>query len=66
VFIAKPDHTVAVRQVTPTGTVGARTAIAAGVKAGERVVIEGQVRLADGARITERKPAASSRAAASN
>jgi multidrug efflux system membrane fusion protein len=62
VFVAKPDRTAAVRYVTPIGTVGEQTAIASGVKAGERVVVVGQARLNEGARIAERKPKQASRA----
>jgi membrane fusion protein, multidrug efflux system len=66
VFVAKPDRTVAVRYIKPLGNVDNSTAIASGLKAGDRVVVEGQVRLADGARITERDPEQASRAAASD
>ena len=53
VFVAKPDGVAELRQVETGGLVGARTAIRSGLKPGERVVIEGQLRLADGARIRD-------------
>lgn len=53
VFVAKPDQTVEMRTVTTAANDGDRTAITAGLKSGERVVVEGQVRLADGARVTD-------------
>lgn len=53
VFVAKPDQTVEMRTVTTAANDGDRTAITAGLRSGERVVIEGQVRLGDGARIAD-------------
>lgn len=53
VFVQRPDHTVEMRTVQYVGTQGDRIAIASGVKAGERVVVEGQVRLTNGARVVE-------------
>jgi multidrug efflux system membrane fusion protein len=58
VFVARPDNTAELRQVETGGLVEDRTAISEGLKAGERVVIEGQLRLANGARIRDTaKPA---------
>jgi multidrug efflux system membrane fusion protein len=53
VFVQKPDNTVEMRKVQYVGTQGDRIAIASGVNAGERVVVEGQMRLTDGARVAE-------------
>ena len=59
VFIVKPDQTVESRQVTPGVRLGAETIVEKGVKAGERVVTDGQLRLVPGARIEARPPKAS-------
>ena len=53
VFVARPDGTAELRQVETGGLVGDRSAIRSGLAPGERVVIEGQLRLADGARIRD-------------
>lgn len=56
VFLVKPDHTVAIQPVT-LGTVSDDGAvIASGVTPGDRVVVEGQLRLKDGAAIREAPP----------
>lgn len=54
VYVAEAGGTVALRQVKVALADGARTAIAEGVKPGERVVVDGQLRLKDGAKIRER------------
>lgn len=59
VFIVKPDQTVESRPVTPGVRLGAETIVEKGVKAGERVVTDGQLRLVPGARIEARPPKAS-------
>ena len=56
VFVAKDDQTVEMRNVELAGVEGNRLAIAKGVQAGERVVVEGQMRLTNGARVTETAP----------
>jgi membrane fusion protein, multidrug efflux system len=53
VYVVRPDQTVEVRQVTVALTEGEDTAISNGLKAGERVVIEGQTRLANGVKVRE-------------
>jgi multidrug efflux system membrane fusion protein len=53
VFVVKPDSTAEMRVVETGGIVEDRTAIREGLKAGERVVVEGQLRLADGARVRD-------------
>jgi multidrug efflux system membrane fusion protein len=57
VFVVKPDQTVEARPVVPGAADGRDVVITSGVAAGERVVIDGQLRLAPGTRV-EVKPAA--------
>jgi len=52
VFAVKDDNTVERRNVTTVGTNGDMTAVASGLQAGERVVIDGQHLLAPGAAVT--------------
>jgi len=59
VFIVKPDQTVESRLVTPGARLGAETIVEKGVKSGERIVTDGQLRLVPGARI-EARPAKAS------
>ena len=51
VYVVKPDSTAEVRKVKPLRTVANDTVIGQGVAAGELVVIDGQSRLAPGARV---------------
>ena len=51
VFVVKPDLTVESRPVTPGLIDGRDTVITKGLSAGERVVIDGQLRLVPGARV---------------
>jgi multidrug efflux system membrane fusion protein len=53
VFVANPDQRAEVRMVQVIGIEGDQAALLAGVKEGERVIVEGQMRLVDGARVTE-------------
>jgi multidrug efflux system membrane fusion protein len=53
VFVANSDQKAEMRMVQVIGIEGDRAALQAGVKEGERVIIEGQMRLVDGARVTE-------------
>jgi len=53
VFVTTNGQTVEMRYVTLAGGDGDRLAIEKGVKAGERVVVEGQMRLTNAARIKE-------------
>ena len=53
VFVANPDQRAEMRMVQVIGIEGDRAALLAGVKEGERVIVEGQMRLVDGARVTE-------------
>ncbi len=60
VYVVKADETVEVRPVTVERTHGGLSIISSGLKAGDRVVVDGQSRLSPGARVTERpggKPA---------
>ncbi|CAO3400803.1 efflux RND transporter periplasmic adaptor subunit [Azospirillum sp. 11R-A] len=61
VYVVKADETVEVRPVTVERNHGGLSVVASGLKAGERVVVDGQSRLFPGAKITEKaggKPAA--------
>jgi multidrug efflux system membrane fusion protein len=51
VFVVKPDLTVEMRPVTMGAAVGQETAVRSGVAEGERVVTDGQLRLAPGTRV---------------
>lgn len=53
VFVVRDDGTAELRNVETGGIEGDRTAVLKGLKAGERVVVEGQLRLANGARVRE-------------
>jgi len=55
VFIVKPDLTVDSRPVVSGETIGGETVIEKGVRAGERVVTDGQLRLVPGARVEIKK-----------
>jgi multidrug efflux system membrane fusion protein len=64
VFVAKRDRTAEMRKVELAGIERDRTALASGVDDGERVIVEGQMRLVDGAVIGEvAQPGASAAAA---
>jgi membrane fusion protein, multidrug efflux system len=51
VFIVRPDSTAEVRKVVVSRTVDGKAIIANGIEAGDRVVIDGQLRLTNGARV---------------
>jgi membrane fusion protein, multidrug efflux system len=53
VFVVKPDDTVELRKVQVFANDRSRTALASGVQDQERVVVEGQIRLVDRARVSE-------------
>ncbi|MGX5844021.1 efflux RND transporter periplasmic adaptor subunit [Mesorhizobium sp. ArgA1] len=63
VYVVRPDNTVEMRPVQVALTEGENSAISQGVKAGEKVVIEGQTRLKDGAAVHEGKATAGDQAA---
>jgi multidrug efflux system membrane fusion protein len=53
VFVVKPDETVTIRQVTIAVNQGANSAVSDGLKSGEKVVVEGQIRLTEGMKVRE-------------
>ena len=57
VFVVKADQTVEARPVMPGAAFEGETVIANGVPAGERVVIDGQLRLVPGAKVEVKKGA---------
>jgi membrane fusion protein, multidrug efflux system len=59
VFVVKADATVESRPVVPGTRLGAETIVEQGLRAGERVVTDGQLRLVPGAKV-EIKPAKAS------
>ncbi|MBN9549489.1 MAG: efflux RND transporter periplasmic adaptor subunit [Alphaproteobacteria bacterium] len=60
VYVIKPDNTVEMRPVQVALTEGQNSAISDGLKSGEKVVVEGQTRLKNGAAVHEGKSAAGS------
>ena len=58
VYVVNSDDTVSVRQIKAGPVDGQRTAILSGLKAGERVVIDGVDRLRDGAKVSVRNGSA--------
>ncbi len=58
VFVATPDKKAEMRKVVLVGVEGDRAALASGVNEGDRVIVEGQMRLVDGTSVTA--PAAAS------
>ncbi len=57
-FVVKPDATAELRPVTVAYRSGNDTVIERGVAAGEKVVVDGQMRLRPGAKVTEKPPLA--------
>lgn len=51
VFVVKNDNTVEARKVAVSRTIDGSSVIASGLAAGERVVIDGQLRLSNGSRV---------------
>ena len=64
VYVAKADQTVELRQVKVALSDGDRTALSEGVAPGDRVVVDGQMRLKSGSRFRERDKDAKTPAAA--
>ena len=56
VFVMKPDQTVELRPIVVAATQGASLAVASGLAPGERVVVEGQGRLVNGAKVRDGTP----------
>ncbi len=63
VYVVKSDATVELRSVKVTRTAGDNTLLAEGVKAGETVVTDGQLRLVPGAKVEVHAPSGASVAA---
>jgi multidrug efflux system membrane fusion protein len=57
VFVIRQDSTVELRLVKPDRMVGDKTVVAEGLAAGERVVVDGQLRLGNGTRVAVQAPA---------
>jgi membrane fusion protein, multidrug efflux system len=55
VYVIKPDMTAEVRTVTPGATIENNTVIEQGLKPGEQVVTDGQLRLIPGVKVQPRK-----------
>ena len=53
VYVVGADNTVTVRPVTVALSAGDRSGLSAGIAAGDRVVVEGQVRLAEGMKVID-------------
>jgi multidrug efflux system membrane fusion protein len=51
VYVVKPDNHAEARPVQPGRTFGERVIIDKGIASGERVVVDGQLRLAPGAEV---------------
>jgi multidrug efflux system membrane fusion protein len=56
VFVVGPDSTVELRLVRVSRAVNNRSVIAEGLVAGDRVVVDGQLRLANGTRVAVQQP----------
>jgi multidrug efflux system membrane fusion protein len=56
VFVIKQDSTVELRLVKPDRAVNDKTVIAEGLAGGERVVVDGQLRLSNGTRVNAQEP----------
>jgi len=59
VFVVKPDLTVESRPIVPGTRLGAETVVEQGLRAAERIVTDGQLRLVPGSKIEIRAPKAS-------
>jgi multidrug efflux system membrane fusion protein len=58
VFVVRPDSTVELRLVRTDRTINGKTVIAQGLAAGDRVVVDGQLRLDNGTRVAIQRPEA--------
>jgi len=63
VFVIKADNTAEIRAVTVSRTVDGKSVIDKGLEPGERVVVDGQMRLSNGTRVDIRSPAGTPKAA---
>ena len=57
IFVVKSDQTVEMRPVTVARTAGKETVLKEGVRPGETIVIDGQLRLIPGSKVTVKTPA---------
>jgi multidrug efflux system membrane fusion protein len=53
VFVVKPDNTAEIRPVTVDRTLAGQAVVTKGLSAGEKVVIDGQMRLGQGTKVVE-------------
>jgi multidrug efflux system membrane fusion protein len=58
VYVVRPDSTVEVRTVRVAREAAGEAVIGGGLKPGDKVVVEGQLRLSPGARVVDRTPKA--------
>jgi multidrug efflux system membrane fusion protein len=56
VFVVQPDLTVEARPVTLGRVVGSETVVEEGLQPGEKVVTDGQLRLAPGIKVQVKEP----------
>lgn len=56
VFVVQPDSTAEIRRITTTYRFGEDAVVGEGIAAGERVVVDGQLRLRPGARVADKPP----------
>jgi membrane fusion protein, multidrug efflux system len=56
VFVVRPDATVELRLVRVDRTIDGKTVVAEGLAAGDRVVVDGQLRLDNGTRVAVQRP----------
>jgi multidrug efflux system membrane fusion protein len=52
VYVLKPDQTVSAQPVTTGPSVGGFTEVSSGLASGQRVILDGQSRLAPGSHVT--------------
>jgi multidrug efflux system membrane fusion protein len=62
VYVVTPESTVAIRPIVVGPTEGQLTAVASGLQAGERVIVDGVDRVREGARVEVTEPGAGLRA----
>ncbi|HEY8902347.1 MAG TPA: efflux RND transporter periplasmic adaptor subunit, partial [Chthoniobacterales bacterium] len=60
VYVIGADHTVSMRTIATGASEGGSTLVTSGLKAGERIVVDGQYRLQPGAKVTETSPTSTS------
>jgi multidrug efflux system membrane fusion protein len=65
IFVVKPDATVEMRSVRVRYRLNNDTVLESGVEAGEKVVVDGQLRLRPGSRVVEKAPVSEGEASTS-